>query len=279
MHKKIDWKNPKTYNEKLQIYKLSKGMENLWPYTNKWEVRKFVKKQLGQKILNKIYGHWENASQIDFSKLPNQFVLRTNHGSGWSIIVKDKNTIDAEEVRNKLNYWLKCNYYDFYGKERQYKLIKPMIFCSKYLADKNGQLMDYKFFCFDGRVHFIQLDIDRYTNHKRNFYDRDWKKLPLSKGPYPNSNKNYLKPGNFTEMIDVAEKLSAKFKHARIDLYNVDGKIYFSEITFTPDCGLLPFQPKKYNTIYGELLHLCFLLYASIISLGDPSPFTSAFSI
>lgn len=276
--KGIDWNNPKTYNEKLQIYKLSKGMEKLWPYTDKWLVRKFVRKQIGSKILNKVYGIWEDASEINFNKLPKRFVLKTNHGSGWNIIVKDKSVINFKEVRNKLNAWLKINYYDYYGKERQYKLIKPKILCVKYLEDKKGQLKDYKFFCFDGKAHFIQVDIGRYTNHKRNFYDRDWKSLPFTKGPYPNSGKIDPKPKNFRKMVNIAEKLSSKFKHARIDLYNVDGKIYFSETTFTPDCGLLSFRPEKYNRIYGDLLHLCFLLYVPITSLGDPSSLIWAFS-
>lgn len=254
--KKLDWKNPKTYNEKLQVYKLLPGTEILWRYADKWEVRKIVKRKVGSQILNKVYGLWENASEIDFSKLPKQFVLKANHGSGWNIIVTDKRGIDEDGIRSKLNSWLKTNYYAWWGKERQYKLIKSKIICEKYLEDKKGELQDYKFFCFHGKMQFIQFTIDRFIDHRRNFYDRSWKRLPFRYGPYPTSPKKYPKPKNLPMMIKMAETLASDLKHARVDLYNVDDKIYFGEITLMPGGGTDIFYPAKYDRIYGKMLRL-----------------------
>jgi hypothetical protein len=257
MHKKMNWKSPKTLNEKIQIWKLSKEMETLWPYADKLEVRKIVEKRVGSNILNKIYGIWNNVSDIDFGGLPNQFVLKTNHGSAMYVIVKDKKTMDVIDIQHKLNYWLNINYYKSYGRERQYKFIKPKIFAEKYLEDKNGKLLDYKFFCFGGKVAFIHLTIDRFSKNKRkNFYDMNWKKLPFTLGPLPDSKKKFPKPKNFAKMIEIAEKLSSGLKLARIDLYNVDGKIYFGEITLTPGNGMDIFHPLKYDLYYGSLLKL-----------------------
>jgi hypothetical protein len=255
--KKIDWKDPKTYNEKLQIYKLSDKMEKLWPYADKWAVRKIVERKVGANILNRVYGLWKNASDIDFNKLPRQFVLKATHGSNWNIVVKDKKIIDKDDIRSKLNSWLKINYYYWYGRERQYKLIKPKIICEKYLEDKKGNLLDYKLFCFDGKVHLIQITIDRFSDHKTtNFYDVKWKLLPFTFGAYPNSNKKYPKPKNLSKMIEIAEKLASDLKHARVDLYNVDGRIYFGEVTLTHGNGKNIFHPEKYNRYYGNLFHL-----------------------
>lgn len=232
-------------------------MENLWPYADKWEVRKIVKRKIGPGILTKVYGVWENALEIDFKKLPKKFVLKPNHGSSWVIVVKDKSTIDEADVRHKLNYWLKINYYYWYGRERQYKLIEPKIIGEQYLEDNNKNLLDYKFFCFGGKVRFIHLTIDRFTDHKRkNFYDRNWNRLPFTYGPLPGSDKKFPKPKNFSKMIEIAEKLSSGLKLARIDLYNLNGKIYFGEITLTPGNGMDIFRPKKYDQIYGDLLKL-----------------------
>jgi len=257
MHKKMNWTNPQTLNEKIQLYKLSKDMEGLWPYADKLAVRKIVKKRVGSKILNKVYGIWKSASEINFKKLPKRFVLKTNHGSAMYIVIKDKSTINEEGVRHMLNYWLNINYYEWYGKERQYNLIVPKIFCERYLEDKNKKLFFLLFFCFDGQVHFIHFTVDRFTNHKRkNFYDRNWKRLPFTLGPLPSSDKKYPKPKNLSKMIDVAEKLSSGLKLARVDLYNVDGKIYFGEITLTPGNGMDIFHPVKYDRHYGSLFKL-----------------------
>lgn len=254
--KKIDWKNPKTFNEKLQVYKLSKEVEGLWRYSDKWEARKIVKKKVGAKILNKVYGTWNKAEDINFERLPKRYVLKTNHGSAWYIMVQDKDKLDIADARHKLNYWLNKNYYWWYARERQYKLIKPKVFAERFLADKKGELPDFKFYCFSGRVHLVHITVGRFTDHRRAYFDRNWKRLPFNYGPHKLSEKRYPKPKNLSKMIEIAETLSLGLKFARVDLYNVDGKIYFGEITLVPGAGLEVFHPAKYDRYYGSLLKL-----------------------
>lgn len=246
----INWENPKTYNEKICIFKISPEAEKLWIYADKWKVRKFVARKIGKKYLNKVYGVYNSVEEIDLKKLPNQFVLKTTHGSGWIIICKNKAELDWKKTKKTLKRWLKASYYKKY-KERYYRLIKPMIICEKYLEEKNGQLADYKFFCFDGQPKFIHFDIDRFTNHRRNFYDLKWQKLPFSQG-CPNIKEKIPKPKGLSKMIKMAKTLSVDFNHARIDFYHLNNKIYFSEITFAQYSGTHPFIPKKYDYILGK---------------------------
>jgi len=221
--KKVDWKNPKTFNEKIQVFKISKESEKLWPYVDKVEVRKFVKKTIGEKYLIPIIGIYNNADEIDFDKLPNSFVLKTNHGSGWNIICKDKSKLNWEETKQTINSWLSQNFYDRY-KERQYKLIKPKIIIEKFIGKINTDIIDYKFFCFRGIPQYIEIDSDRYADHKRNFYSLSWEEIPLTIG-YPNNPRILNKPKFLSKMIKVSKILSKNFKLVRVDLYNI-GKKY-----------------------------------------------------
>ena len=252
--RKIDWKNPKTYNEKLCIKKISPEMEKWWIYADKWEVRKYVAKKAGKKYFNKVYGVYQTVEEIDFKALPNQFVLKLTHASGCNIICKNKEKLDLGKTKEKLNKWLKLDYY-LKSQERQYKLIKPQIICERYLEEKNGQLADYKFFCFDGQPKFIHFDIDRYTNHRRNFYNLKWQKLPFSQG-CPNIEAKIPKPKDLSKMIEMSKVLSADLDHTRIDFYYLNNRIYFSEITFTQYGGMQPFRPEKYDYIIGKYFKL-----------------------
>ena len=252
--KKINWQKPQTYNEKLNVYKISTYAEKLWPYVDKITVRKFVAKKIGQKYLNKIYEVYRGANEIDLNKLPHKFVLKTNHGSGFNIIVKNKADLDWSKAKAKLSRWLNTDYYR-QKKERFYKLVRPKIICEKYLESDHGQLTDYKFFCFDGRPKFIHVDVDRYTNHQRNFYDLSWKKLPVWQG-VPTIKRNMPRPSGLKQMIKLSKILSAGFPHVRIDFYKVKSKIYFSEITFAQYGGMKPFHPGKFDLIFGRYFKL-----------------------
>jgi len=251
-HRRINWHQPTTFNEKINVYKISPEIEKLWLYTDKLAVRRYVTKTVGAQILNQVFGVYRNPETINFKALPDKFVLKTTHGSNWNIVCKNKTELNWHLAKQQLKVWLATNYYSLF-QERQYKLIRPKIMCEKYLEDKQGNLTDYKFFCFHGRPRFIQVDIDRHTRHRRNFYTPEWKKIYFSH-IYRSTTKIITPPRDLKKMLAIAKKLSAKFRHVRVDLYNFDRKIYFGELTLTHGSGLHPFQPQRYDHIIGQYL-------------------------
>lgn len=255
LKKKINWKNPKTYNEKLQIIKLTDDYEDLWPYVDKLAVRNYIKRTIGKKYLIPLIAKYNKVDEINFSKLPNKFIIKTTHGSGWNIVCHDKRKLNYLEVIKKLDQWLKLNYCDDFGKEKQYRKIIPRIICEKSLFHQDKAPMDYKFLCFNGEPKFIQLDIDRFEKHKQKFYTIDWSPLPFTTR-YKISDQTFKKPKNLREMIKIAKILSRPFRHVRVDLYNLNGKIYFGELTFTPGNGLAKFFPNKYDLVLGQYLEI-----------------------
>lgn len=205
--KKPNLENPQTFNEKLQWLKLYWRKSLMTRCADKRSVREYVSEEGLNDILIEAYGVYERAENIDISSLPKRFVLKASHGSGWNIICKDKNTMDWEAELDKIRKWLKDNYY-YYGREWVYKKIKPCIVCEKYLEGENGQPPDdYKIFCFNGRPRIIQVDTNRFINHKRNMYDVKWNLLDF-KLFYPNDEKSIQKPENLNQMLEIAEKLA-----------------------------------------------------------------------
>lgn len=258
MDKKLDLNNPTTFNEKLQWLKLY-DRNPLYPtLVDKYEVREYVKNKIGNQYLVPLLGVWDNFQDIDFSKFPNQFVLKTTHDSGGVVICSDKNKIDKIEVKKKINNSLRRNYY--YGKrEWPYKNVNPLIISEEYLNDeKSDELKDYKFFCFNGEVKVILVveGIGSTKNPKRNFYDEEWNLLPFNEEGASNITKKVDKPKNYSEMIEIAEKLSQDISFVRVDLYEVNDKIYFGELTFTPQAGFNKFDPDEYDSILGSWLNL-----------------------
>lgn len=249
-HRRINWRYPTTFNEIINVYKISPEMERLWPYADKLRVRKYVAETVGTKILNQVYGVYRNPEAINFKTLPDKFVLKTTHGSNWNIVCNNKTELNWHLTKQQLKTWLATNYYPLF-QERQYKFIKPQIMCEKYLEDKQGNLTDYKFFCFHGQPRFIQVDIDRFNNHKRGFYDLSWNKLPFTLR-YPSIKKKVKKPAKLKEMIKIAEMLSKPFVHVRVDLYLLKFQVLFGELTFASESGLSDFKPDKYNYIIGQ---------------------------
>ncbi len=244
---------PKTYTEKIQYSKLFALSPEKTLLSDKYMVREWVKKKIGDKYLIPLLGVWNNFEEIDFSSLPDKFVLKTNHASGTNVIVKSKKDINLKKLKKKFNFWLHQNF-AFAGKgyEMHYSNIKPKIICEKYVVDKKGELNDYKFLCFNGKPYYCWVDIDRNTNHKRNVYDMNWQLQEWNQF-FPNSNRNVSKPENFDEMVRVVKALSEGFPHVRVDLYNVDGKIYFGEMTFTNGKGYERIYPEKYDEELGKL--------------------------
>lgn len=248
--------NPRSFNEKMQWLKLYNEDPLLTKCADKYLVREYVKEKIGEEYLIPLLGVWDSPDEIDFDKLPNQFVLKVNWGSGQNIIVKDKAKLNIEETKAKLREWLKphSNHY-YFGFEWCYKNIQPKIIAEKYIEQIDGNLLDYKIFCNNGNPSFLFVGIDRHKDLKFNFYDLDFNLLPF-KQHYDVSNKKIQKPECFQEMLNVAKKLSKDFLHARIDLFLIGNKIYFGEITFYHFNGMEPFEPVEWDYKLGEMLTL-----------------------
>ena len=243
------------FGEKIQWIKLYGNLETYKDLVDKYRVREYVEKKIGKKYLTEIIKVYSSTNEINFEELPDRFVLKLNTGSGYNIICKDKEKINRKKVIKQLNNWLKEDYFKI-KKEPQYKNIEKKIICEKYMENKKGELLDYKLFCFNGKTEFIEVDFDRFENHAMNFYDLKWNLMDLKKGKYPNYSGKLEKPENLNEMIEVAEKLSEELPFARIDLYDVDNKIYFGEITLTPAGGLTPFIPLDKDLLYAKKIKL-----------------------
>lgn len=256
-NKKLDLKNPKTFNEKLQWLKLYDRKKIYTTMVDKLEVKKQIASIIGDKYIIPTIGAYDDFNDIDLDKLPNRFVIKCTHDSGGLLIVKDKKRLDINEAKNKINKYLKVNYY-YHGREWPYKNVKPRIILEKYLIDKkNAQLMDYKFFCFDGKVKFFKIDYNRFTRHQANYYNIDGTLLRFGEEVCPpDFDKKIIMPTNLKKMMGLAEKLSTDIPFVRVDFYDVNGKIYFGEMTFFPASGFGKFIPEEWDAIIGEMLKL-----------------------
>ncbi len=256
---KPDFENPATMNEYLAYRKLYDRDPLLPLCSDKYRVRRYVADKIGEEHLVPLLMATDDPDTIDFSKLPDRFVIKVNHGSGQNIIVTDKTKIDTEETRVLLHYWMKRSHY-YNNREWQYKEIKPMVIIEEMLLDSDGHVpKDYKFHVFGGKVEMINIDTDRFEKHRRIFYSPKWEKLDFLWVPDVGNNQPKYeesdpqpKPENLDEMIRLAEKLAEDFLYVRVDFYNLRGKIYFGELTFTHENGLAKFFPEKYDAIYGE---------------------------
>lgn len=250
--------NPKRFNEKLQWLKLNDKHPEYSRIVDKLEAKEYVKGILGaeadQHIIPTI-GVWESFDEIDFGSLPNQFVLKTTHDSGGVAVIKDKSTMDIKRVRNKIERSLKHNFF-YEHREYPYKDIKPRIIAEKYMVDESGtELKDYKFFCFDGEPKMLFVATDRPYDTRFDFFDTDWNHLPFKQG-HPLATKEIRKPVGFEKMLEISRKLSKGFPHVRVDLYDINGHIYFGELTFFHFSGNVPFEPEEWDYKIGEWLHL-----------------------
>ncbi len=242
----VSRKNPKYFGEKIQWIKLYGHLERYGKYVDKYKVREYVKDAIGEEYLIPLLGVYEKAEDIDYDKLPKSFVLKLNNGSGCNLIVKDKSKLDIQKTNKLLRKWLKLDYYRI-KKEDQYKYVKNLILCEKYITDKKGELLDYKYFCFNGKPELVKVDFDRFSSHKANYYDINWNFQRMKErrvgGVYENYNGDFSVPKNSSKMLLIAEQLCKDFNFVRVDIYNVDGKIYFGELTLTPASGRNPFTP------------------------------------
>lgn len=256
--KVVNYKSPLTYNEKLQWLKLYDRRPLYTLVVDKYLVKDYVSKIIGEEHVIPVLGKWDNFDEINFDELPNQFVLKCNHDCGGIVICRDKSQFDREKAKQIINHHLKTNYY-WEHREWPYKNVKPVIFAEKYMVDESGyELKDYKWFCFDGepKILFIAQDRSKPNEEtKFDFYDMDFNLLPFTNG-HPNSNTKRTRPQGFEEMKALASKLSAEFPHVRIDFYNINGQIYFGEYTLFHWSGFVKFEPNEWDYTLGSWIHL-----------------------
>ena len=266
----INWKNPKTFSEKLQWLKVFNRSERQTQMVDKYEVKQYVSNLIGEHYVIPTLGVWDSVDDIPWDSLPNQFVLKTTHGGGGSgvVICKDKRVFDKHKAIKKLSSSM-CS--DIYKELREwpYKNVKKRIIAELYLHPDNeefislatdshiSELNDYKFFCFQGKVKFFKVDFGRFVEHHANYYSVDGMLLNFGEqGLEPDKSHKINLPSNLQEMIALAETLSHGSPFLRVDFYNLYGKIYFGELTFFPASGLIPWSPIEADMFIGQYLIL-----------------------
>lgn len=255
MGRRLDLKNPKRYTEKLQWYKLYYHNPVMKQCINKYAVRDYVKNKGLESILVPIYAHYKWAEDVEWEKLPSSFVIKTQHGGGGLnvFLVPDKSKVSRNEIVSKLHF-SNDKVLMGSGREWAYEGLETGVVVEKLLINRSNTkagINDYKIFCYNGHAKYIVVDVDRYIGHKRNFYDRDWNDLHVL-SDCPASDREIPRPENLDEMLAVAEKLSEDFPYVRVDLYSVDGKVYFGELTFYPWSGYVQYTPDEWDYKFGE---------------------------
>lgn len=256
--REVDLNNPIKFNDKLQWLKLNWHDPIATKCADKYEVREIIKEKIGEEYLNELIGVYESVDEIDIDKLPDKFVLKGTHGSGFNIICSDKNNINWDEKFNEMRRWQNKNYY-WQNREPVYKNIKPRIICEKFLIQNDGdELRDYRFFCFNGEPKFITVDFSITDKKKtrRNLYDLEWN-LMGEEISYPKeTNIKVRKPEKLEEMIELSRKLSSGFPHARVDFYYIENRIIFGEITFFHQSGMGIISPEDFEIKMGNWLEI-----------------------
>ena len=270
---KIKWKlnmgnelnlvEPQTFNEKLQWLKIHDRKPCYSKLVDKYEAKVWAEKIIGEEYIVPNLGVWDTFDEIEFEKLPKQFVLKCTHDSGGLIICRDKNKLDISQARKVVERSYKRNFY-WSGREWPYKNVKPRIIAEKFMSDGRTEemgLTDFKFFCFNGKPEFIYIShgLENHDLAGISFYDLKGNKLPFKRMDYKEiPGEQFPLPNNFDEMVNVAEKLAIEVQNpfVRVDLYEIEGNIYFSEITFFPCSGFIPFDPCSVDKELGKLIDL-----------------------
>ncbi len=252
----LNLQHPQTFNEKIQWLKLYEWPNNplVIQCSDKYAVRQYLKEKKQEQYLNRLLGVWDNAQDINFDKLPNRFVLKCTHGCGYNIICRDKSQLNIAEARQKLARWLKEDFGKF-NAEPHYSKINLRIICEEFLDGGEKDLTDYKFFCFHGEPKYCQVITNRSTDKHITFFDADGKLAPFHRTGYQLSSPASL-PHFFKKMQELSATLAAPFPFVRVDWFEVNGKIYFGELTFTPCGGLMGITPLSYDKKLGTLLEL-----------------------
>ena len=271
MKKRLNLKAPQTFNEKLQWLKIYDHKPAYTTMVDKYAAKKYVAEKIGEEHIIPTLGVWDKFDDIDFDKLPDKFVLKCTHDSGGLVICKDKGTLDISAARKRINRSLQNDYY-LYGREWPYKDVPRKIIAEKYMEDNTlHELRDYKFFCFGGQVKCFKVDFDRFIEHHANYFDRDGNLLEFGEVVCPPVYERKIDlPKTLPKMIEFAEQLSNGIPFLRADFYDVNGKIYFGELTFFPASGLGEFVPKEWDLKLGEWIHIPQKNGGGVLSLSKP---------
>lgn len=252
--RQIDWNYPKTYNEIINWEKINVKDERRSKLADKYLVKQWVAEQIGEEFVPNLLGVWDNADEVDLDLLPDRFVLKANNASGNIFVVTDKAKIDRDALRKTMDQWMKINF-AYWSLELHYGDIVPRIICEEYVEGIGEELYDYDVYCFGGEPQYIEcIKACKKENPTAAFYDKDWNRQEFSYG-YPMDNQPAPKPEQLEKMLELSRVLSRDFPHVRVDWYITrDGRILFSEMTFSTWSGLSIFSPEKYDTLFGELI-------------------------
>ena len=255
---KLNLKNPKTFNEKLQWLKLNNRKPEYSIMVCKAEVKTYVANLIGSEYIIPTLGVYNSVDEIDFNKLPNQFVLKCTHDSGGIVVCKDKSKLDIEVAKDKLRKGLKRHYF-YQNREWPYKNVPRRIIAEQYMVEEDGgELKDYKIHCFNGEPQIILVCKDRYsaTGITEDFFSTEWEHLNLKRPTIPNSKTSIPKPNCLNLMLSLSKKLSKEIPFLRVDFYEINNKVYFGELTFYPASGMAPFDPIEWDYKLGEMLSI-----------------------
>lgn len=260
LHRWPDLKHPKRFTEWIQYYKMHYRNPDMLRCVDKYAVRSYVEEKGCSRYLNELYQVCEDATEIDFDKLPQKFVIKTTNGGGGDnvLVVKDKDSLDIGATIQKVNSWLKKNYSNT-SREWAYSgsTANPRIIVEKYLENSGTSLDDFKFYCYEGKYRFLSIDKNRFGNHKRAYFDENMQFMPEVTGNYSRLNEAPELPENIQEMVDAAEHFAKDFPFVRVDLYNVQGKVIFGELTFYPASGYSPYSPDDFDFELGKYFKDC----------------------
>lgn len=253
--RRLNLSAPSTFNEKVMWLKLRWRDPQLPELADKWSVREHVASVIGPEILVPAIAVVDSVDEIDYEALPERFVIKPTHGSGWVSICRDRATYDWSRERKKLSQWLRQNYY-YHAREWVYRSLPPRLLIEEYLDPGDGtHPRDFKIFCFGGEPHLIQVDSDRFESHRRDMFDIAWRRLDVAYR-YPMSDSPPEAPLNLDRMLVVARSLARQFPFVRVDLYSVREKVYFGELTFFPENGIGVFSDHALDARLGQLLKL-----------------------
>src|SRR5690625_5078675 len=254
--RKLNLKKPYYFNEKINWLKLNYYPKNqdVINATDKYKVREYISKKGLENILNDLIGVWDTWDEVDWASLPHQFALKATHGAQYNIIVDNKNELDEKTVGDQM---MKCLSEDFgkFNAEEHYSKIKPRIICEKYLSEN---MTDYKFFCFNGtpRFFYVAEGFGKLENQKMDFFNLDGTKAHFQTLAYESFDKEVVLPESIDKMIEISKVLSEDFPFVRVDLFEMNDKIYFSELTFTPTAGLMKVTPEETYELWGNYLNV-----------------------
>ncbi len=256
--KKLNLKNPKTFNEKLQWLKLYDRNPEYCRLVDKYDVKKYISDTIGDEFIIPTLGVWDHFEDIDFDTLPDRFVLKCTHDSGSVVLCKDKKSFDIDGARKKLTRKLGMNLF-WHGREWPYKNLKPRIIAEQYMECDNGEeLIDYKFFCFGGDPKFVYVSqgLSNHATASLSYLWMDWTRAPFYRGDFPQFDQLPEKPKTYDKMVEFAKSLSKEYPFARVDFYEINGNLYFGEITFYPGSGFTIYEPDGWDAKMGDWITL-----------------------